>query len=317
MPASTTKKGSKAKGFGSNTTYAKAQREFEKLMEEKEQRKKRQAAKGDSTVCSASVTSKDSSAKSAKSSKSGFSLFRSIKKHTSCPTEVPNNISVSTPAKAAPPVPKKIHDLSVEQKIAEESLSKLKVAIETQENRETELNKQITEEMAAAKTKLSAGNKRAAVRTMKMVKLQQAELDKISEVISTMETQVHSIQSALNNIQIMEAMQAGSQTMEQLNKAGEKDADQNMMKLETLIDQVRESMDCANEVNAILSKPVDNVIVEDDDTLLQELMGMMDSAPVSTDSMEVELISMPSAPTSSLVQVKEPAASTAASPIAR
>ena len=99
---------------------------------------------------------------------------------------------------------------------AEETIKILQQTIELQEDREQELEEKIRETTFRAHAKLSEGKKNPAVRDMKKVKLYKVEQGRINKAIQTMERQILSIESALNNIKVTQAVMRGSQTMERL-----------------------------------------------------------------------------------------------------
>lgn len=76
-----------------------------------------------------------------------------------------------------------------------------------------EIQAKIKVTIATAKEKLEGGNKRAAVRSMKKVKLYQVELNKVAAAIDTLKMQTMSIESSLNHMEVLKAMQEGSDAM--------------------------------------------------------------------------------------------------------
>ena len=99
---------------------------------------------------------------------------------------------------------------------AEETIKVIQQTIELQEDREQELEDKIRELTFRAHAKLSEGKRNPAVRDMKKVKLHKKEQGRINKVIQTMERQILSIESALNNIRVAQAVTRGSKTMEGL-----------------------------------------------------------------------------------------------------
>ena len=157
---------------------------------------------------------------------------------------------------------------------ANKALNSIELTIASQEDREQDLETNIKDTVIEAKNKLAAGNKRAALRAMKKVKLEQAELQKVSSVIETLEAQKLHIESSLNSINVLKVMQEGSETLQGLNGSTK------VSDIDTVIDNIRDTMEITAEINDILSTPVNNVLV-DDDELLRELEGMRDDGPLN------------------------------------
>ncbi len=156
------------------------------------------------------------------------------------------------------------HSISYVEHKALKALELIQKTICSQEIRENNLETKIKDTMIEAKNKLDNGNKRAALRAMKKVKLEQVELNKVSSVIETLEAQKLHIESSLNNIQVLKVMQEGSATLQNLNTSSK------VEDVDIVLDNIRDSMDITAEVNQILSAPVDNILL-DDDELLKEL----------------------------------------------
>lgn len=177
---------------------------------------------------------------------------------------------------------------------AEKALNMINETIRSQEERETELQQSLDNAILDAKNKLNEGNKRAAVRYMKKAKLYRLEQDKIGGAIETMEAQVLQIESALNNAKVIEAMRTGSQTMQSLQSTD----GNNMESIDEILDGIRDTHDYAQEIQDILSQPVQHVVGCDDE-LLKELEELTEKSIADFSS------SLPIAPTNKLSQQEE------------
>lgn len=177
---------------------------------------------------------------------------------------------------------------------AEKALNMINETIRSQEERETELQQSLDNAILDAKNKLNEGNKRAAVRYMKKAKLYRLEQDKIGGAIETMEAQVLQIESALNNAKVIEAMRTGSQTMQSLQSTD----GNNMESIDEILDGIRDTHDYAQEIQDILSQPVQHVVGGDDE-LLKELEELTEKSIADFSS------SLPIAPTNKLSQQEE------------
>lgn len=144
-----------------------------------------------------------------------------------------------------------------------------------------------------AKAKLAKGDKKGALFAMKRKKLYEQEIDKIQNVKMTLETQVINLESAAQNAQTFKAMEAGSKTMKKIR------TDVGIDQVDDIMDEIKEEMEMANEINAAIAQPVDPLLA-DDDELLAELNELESS------DLEAELlkptpdISLPTVPDSKL-----------------
>ena len=146
-----------------------------------------------------------------------------------------------------------------------------------------------------AKAKMAKGDKKGALFSMKRKKLYEAEIDKIENVKMTLETQVINLESAAQNAETFKAMQAGTNTMKKIR------TDVGIDSVDSVMDDIKEEMDFANEINAAIAQPIDPLMC-DEDELLAELNDL------ETADLEAELLrpahttplAMPQAPASKL-----------------
>ncbi len=183
---------------------------------------------------------------------------------------------------------------------ANKALESIQLTIESQEMREGQLENEIRDSMITAKNKLAGGQKRAALRTIKKVKLEQVELDKVSRVIETLEAQKLQIESSLNTIQVLKVMQEGSTTLQNLN------SNSKVEDIDVVVDEIRDTMLITAEINEILSEPVDNILVDDDELLkeLEEYGNENDNNAIAANANAVDL---PEVPTKALPPVSQAA----------
>jgi charged multivesicular body protein 4 len=99
---------------------------------------------------------------------------------------------------------------------------------------------------------------------MKRKKLYEAEVDKIQNVKMTLETQVINLESAAQNAQTYKAMQAGTNTMKKIRQ------DVGLENVDDVMDEIKEEMDLAAEINNAIAQPIDPFMA-DEDELLAEL----------------------------------------------
>jgi len=135
---------------------------------------------------------------------------------------------------------------------------------------------------------------------MKRKKLYEQEAEKIQNVKFTLETQVMNLESASQNAQTYKALQQGTKTMQKIR------TEVGIEKVDDVMDQIREEMELAQEVNQAISQPVDAIMM-DEDELLDELNAL------ETADLEAELLkpissaplSLPAAPASKLPALKQ------------
>jgi charged multivesicular body protein 4A/B len=117
---------------------------------------------------------------------------------------------------------------------------------------------------------------------MKRKKLYEQELEKITNVKFTLETQVISLESAQQNAQTFQALKQGNTAMSGLRKEVGIDA------VDDVMDEIKEEMELAQEINQAISQPVDPLMT-DEDELLEEL-NMLETA-----DLEEKLLNPPTA----------------------
>ena len=116
---------------------------------------------------------------------------------------------------------------------------------------------------------------------MKRKKLYEGEIDKIQNVKMTLETQVINLESSAQNAETFKAMEAGTKTMQKIR------TEVGVEKADDIMDQIKEEMEMAQEINNAISQPVD-IMMADEDELLEELNAL------ETADLEKELLAPPS-----------------------
>lgn len=99
---------------------------------------------------------------------------------------------------------------------------------------------------------------------MKRKKLYEAEADKIQNVKMTLETQVINLESAAQTAETIKAMEQGTKTMKKIR------TEVGIEQVDDIMDEIKEEMELANEINNAIAQPVDPLLT-DEDELLQEL----------------------------------------------
>merc|ERR1712176_528664 len=133
--------------------------------------------------------------------------------------------------------------------------------------REEHIQKKVEMMTDEAKKKLAKGDKKGAVFSMKKKKMYEGELDKISNVKMTLETQVMNLESAAQNIETVKTMKQGTTTMQKIR------TDIGIDDVDNVMDDIKQEMEMAQEINDAIGQPVDPLLT-DDDELLEELNAL-------------------------------------------
>lgn len=132
---------------------------------------------------------------------------------------------------------------------------------------------------------------------MKRKKLYEQEQEKIQNVKFTLETQVMNLESAQQNAMTVKAMQQGTKTMQKIR------TDVDIEQVDDLMDEIKEEMELAQEINQAMAQPVDPLFT-DEDELLEELNALetadLEAELLKPPATSVASLSMPAAPDSKL-----------------
>jgi hypothetical protein len=188
--------------------------------------------------------------------------------------QVVEDLSVSSSVSGAAPVPASAASVPRTDKArsAAETIALIEGMIECQEGRLDQLEDKIVANTKQGREKLQQGNKRAGVRAMKKIKMLQFEMENISAAIHTMESQIITLESALNNAKAVAAMK-------NLNSAPSDQMDQMDISLHT----IQENFDFQAKINEILSRPVQGVEMGDEELLAELAVLWVDSFTLAED----------------------------------
>lgn len=232
--------------------------------------KKKQNTESITNSASASIKSNASASSAEKKRRGPLGLF---KRHNRDHSGVPSVIQTTSGNPQSAPAAA-LTQTVVTKSEEELAIERIQQCITKQEKREEDLKVKINTLVADAKRKLASGDKKAALFDMKRKKIYEEDLDKLQNAKFTMETQIMKIESAMENKEMYEAMVAGSSTMKKLQ------GNLGVNEVDTAIDDIREALENALEINASLAQDV-NPVPQDDDELLAELMALT-SGPEKT-----------------------------------
>jgi charged multivesicular body protein 4 len=178
---------------------------------------------------------------------------------------------------------------------AQTTIVKLRESIANQDKREEHIQNKINSVIAEAKTKMAKGDKKGALYAMKRKKLYEQEQAKIQNVRFTLETQVINLESAQQNAQTYSALKQGNTAMQGIRK------EVGIEQVDDVMDEIKEEMDMAQEINDAIAQPVDPLMA-DEDELLEEL-NMLETADLEAELLKpppTAAMAMPAAPDSKL-----------------
>jgi len=163
----------------------------------------------------------------------------------------------------------------------------LRQSIVTQDKREEHVTRKIDQVTDEAKKKMAKGDKKGALFAMKRKKMFEKEIEKIQNVKMTLETQAMNLESAAQNATTFHAMAQGNQTMKKIRK------DVGVEKVDDIMDEIKEEMELANEVNEALQSM--DPFLTDEDELLEELQAL-EMADLDAELLAKPIASTPAAP---------------------
>jgi charged multivesicular body protein 4 len=147
-------------------------------------------------------------------------------------------------------------------------------------HREEHISRKIEGMVTEAKAKLAKGDKKGALFAMKRKKLYEAEVDKIQNVKMTLETQVINLESAAQNHETFQALKAGGSTLKEMRTQVD------IGNVDDIMDELKEEMEIAQEINQAIAQPLDPLMTDDD-----ELLAELNALEVS--DLEAELLAPP------------------------
>lgn len=131
--------------------------------------------------------------------------------------------------------------------------------MEMLEKREQHLERKAHDEVAEAKKKLAAKNRRGAMMCLKRKKAYEAQIQRLSGARMTIEEQVLAIESANVNLEAMNAMREGAKTMKTIHK------NMSVDQVDDTMAEIQEQMDVAAEISTAISQPIGDPYAADDD----------------------------------------------------
>jgi len=171
-----------------------------------------------------------------------------------------------------------------------ESISKLRETLDMLEKREQFLQKKCDQQTAEAKKFMQAKNKRAALMCLKRKKTYEAQMEKLAGARMTIESQVMTLEGANVSLEALTAMKMGAASMKSIHN------DISIDRVDDTMDEIREQMDIANEINDAISSPLGGEMMDDD-----ELLGELEE--LEQESLDEQLLQVNKTPAQTLPSV--------------
>jgi len=145
----------------------------------------------------------------------------------------------------------------------QDTIARLRESLETLDKREQFLEKKIQQQLAEAKRYNAAGNKRMAVAALKRKKMLMDQQQKIAGARENIEIQMNAIESAKMDMEIIDSLQVGTKTMQEMHRG------MTAEKVDKVMDDMSDQMAVSQEISDALGQQIGEPI--DEDELLDEL----------------------------------------------
>lgn len=139
----------------------------------------------------------------------------------------------------------------------QEALGKLKETLELLEKRENFLQKKVEKEISFARSNAKK-NRKAALIAIKRKKIYENQIDKLQGARMTIETQVLTIEGAHVSLEAMSAMRQGANALKAIHR------NMSVDDVDVVMDDIREQMDVAAEINEAIASPLGDTFDEDE-----------------------------------------------------
>mmetsp|Transcript_12044 Transcript_12044/g.33940 ORF Transcript_12044/g.33940 Transcript_12044/m.33940 type:complete len:217 (+) Transcript_12044:201-851(+) len=184
-----------------------------------------------------------------------------------------------------------------------ESIARLRDTLGTLEKREDYLQAKCNMETEKARANART-NRRVALMALKRKRTYESQMNKISQARFTIETQIMYIENAATNLEAMQAMELGAQTLQDTQRR------MTVNDVDNIMDNIREQMDVQDEISEAISQPLGMETFDDDE--LEEELRELESLQISE-----QLNAMPTteglpATSSEVAAPAEPASASAA-----
>ncbi|KAK5443308.1 hypothetical protein LTS15_010843 [Exophiala xenobiotica] len=161
------------------------------------------------------------------------------------------------------------------------SIASLKTLIANLSSQISSLTTKIATLQTTAHTSVKAGNKASALSALRSKKLAERSLESRSNTLHQLEEVYTKIETAVDQVQVVAAMEASAGVLKTLNKkVGGAD------KVEDVIETLREEMAQVDEVSGVIAEPLDGKVVLDEADVDDELESMEQEERVKREKAE-------------------------------
>jgi len=181
-----------------------------------------------------------------------------------------------------------------------EVLHKNKKTVETLEKRIAHLEQKIKNEVKLAKIKIKNNNKQKALLNLKKKKMYQKQIENLTAQMFNLEQQSIVLEGSILNNQVFDTMNTSKNTLKRVNR------NVNVDTVEDLMDNLNTQMSEVEEVNQVLSQPIDNDEY-DEDELLKELESDSETTEETNKEIMTTEINLPNVPTEPIKNIEEKA----------
>eukprot|EP01132_Coremiostelium_polycephalum_P009257 gene9257-11343_t len=180
---------------------------------------------------------------------------------------------------------------------SQDTIAKLRKTLEMLEKRRNLLQDRADKEELEAKRLVSQKKKRDALLCLKKRNNFQNEANKLQGSFDTLSAQIFALENAKMNIEIMNSMREGAQTLKSLH------GEMTVEKVDDTFEEIQTQMDVHEEISRAISQPIGTQL-DDEDDLLREL------AQLEQEDLDAQLLTIKPLPTSATKEPHFPSAST-------
>jgi len=161
------------------------------------------------------------------------------------------------------------------------SIASLKTLIANLSSQISSLTTRIAALQTTAQTSVKAGNKASALSALRSKKLAEKSFESRSNTLHQLEEVYTKIEAAVDQVQVVAAMEASAGVLKTLNKKVG-----GVEKVEDVIETLREEMGKVDEVSGVIAEPLDGKVVLDEADVDEELESMEQEERVKREQAE-------------------------------
>ena len=165
------------------------------------------------------------------------------------------------------------------------NIASMKALIASLTSQVSSLERKILDLQSTAQVAVQSKNRHAALSAIRSRKLAEKNLEQRTNTLNQLEEVFSKIEQAVDQVQVMQVMQASAETLRSLNqRVGGAD------KVDAIMDDLREQMGQADEVGQIMQEPLDGKAVMDDAEIDDELEALEKDEVARKESMNEDAV---------------------------